>query len=79
MQIFQNLIGNAIKYSRENVPSKIEISAFDAGEKLWGFTIKDNGLGIDKTYFEKIFVLFQRVHSNEKYTGSGIGLAIVKN
>ena len=45
---------------------------------MWGFAVKDNGLGIDKSYFEKIFVLFQRVHPTEIQTGSGIGLAIVK-
>lgn len=77
-QIFQNLIGNAIKYSRDNVAPTIEITEFNAGDKMWGFAVKDNGLGIDKSYFEKIFVLFQRVHPTEIQTGSGIGLAIVK-
>ena len=75
-QVFQNLIENAIKFRREETPS-IHISA----KKLkaeWKFSIKDNGIGIEKQYFDRIFVIFQRLHTRKKYVGTGIGLAICK-
>jgi light-regulated signal transduction histidine kinase (bacteriophytochrome) len=75
-QLFQNLIGNAIKYQNPGVP-QIHIAARH-GEGKWIFSIKDNGLGIDPQYFEKIFGMFQRLHKREEFAGTGIGLAICK-
>ncbi|MCC5914400.1 MAG: PAS domain-containing protein [Balneolaceae bacterium] len=75
--LFQNLIMNALKYSREGVPPKIEI----AGKKLadeWQISVIDNGIGISEEYFEEIFNLYRRLHTNEGKSGSGIGLAICK-
>jgi chemotaxis family two-component system sensor kinase Cph1 len=75
-QLFQNLIANAIKF-HGNDPIRIEIRA----EKLDGeykFSVRDNGIGISPEYFEKIFGMFQRLHANEKFAGTGIGLAICR-
>jgi PAS domain S-box-containing protein len=77
MQIFSNLIGNSLKYAKDDVAAEIEISCVDLGDK-WKFAIKDNGIGIEEEYFNKIFVIFQRLHHKEEYSGTGMGLAIVK-
>ncbi|MCC5937929.1 MAG: PAS domain S-box protein [Lunatimonas sp.] len=77
LQIFQNLIGNAVKYRRAGIQPIIRIT----GEELdseWFFSVTDNGIGISSEYFEKIFILFQRLHNKDEYSGNGIGLAIVK-
>jgi PAS domain S-box-containing protein len=77
IQLFQNLVGNAIKYQRPGVP-RVHVSAAKGGEKRWIFSVQDNGLGIDSQYFEKIFGVFQRLHKREEFAGTGIGLAICK-
>ncbi|MGA7971154.1 MAG: ATP-binding protein, partial [Terriglobales bacterium] len=76
-QLFQNLIGNGIKYQNPGIP-KVHISATRNGGKKWTFAVKDNGLGIDSQYFERIFGMFQRLHKREEFAGTGIGLAICK-
>ena len=75
-QLFQNLIGNALKYrNKEN--TEIEIG-FIEEDQFYQFFVKDNGIGIDPKYFDKIFVIFQRLHNKNEYSGTGIGLAICK-
>jgi light-regulated signal transduction histidine kinase (bacteriophytochrome) len=76
-QLFQNLIGNAIKYQQPGNIPEIKISATDNIDH-WQFIVADNGIGIDQDYFNKIFVIFQRLHSKDEYSGTGIGLAICK-
>jgi PAS domain S-box-containing protein len=76
-QVFQNLIGNAIKYRGAEIP-RIHVSSATNGGKERIFSVRDNGMGIDSQYFERIFVLFQRLHAREEFAGTGIGLAICK-
>ena len=75
-QLFQNLITNAIKFHAEQ-PPRVEISA-ERRETEWVFRVADNGIGIDSAYVERIFVLFQRLHTRQEYPGTGIGLAICR-
>jgi PAS domain S-box-containing protein len=77
VQLFQNLIGNAIKYQAPGTPT-VHISAAKDGKGGWIFAIKDNGLGIEAQYFERIFGMFQRLHKRDEFSGTGIGLAICK-
>jgi light-regulated signal transduction histidine kinase (bacteriophytochrome) len=74
MQLLQNLIGNAIKF-RGKEPPQIHIGVRPVGERLL-FFVRDNGIGIDPQYTERVFVIFQRLHSQQQYPGTGIGLAI---
>ncbi|MFI5172147.1 MAG: PAS domain S-box protein [Chitinophagales bacterium] len=76
-QVFQNLVDNAIKFRAKKRKPEIIISVNDIGDK-WELTFKDNGIGISQEYFQRIFVIFQRLHTPDEYTGTGIGLAICK-
>lgn len=75
-QLFQNLIGNALKF-RAGHPLQIHVGA-QSRENEWALSVRDNGIGIDPRYFDRIFTIFQRLHSREKYPGTGIGLAVCK-
>ncbi len=75
--LFQNFINNAIKFQRPNIVPKIMVSAIQK-DKYWEFAIRDNGIGIEEKYYEKIFQIFQRLHTQEAYEGTGIGLAHCK-
>jgi two-component system, chemotaxis family, sensor kinase Cph1 len=77
IQLFQNLIGNALKYRIEEEPPRIQVSAVQRQE-AWEFRVKDNGIGFDPQYEEKIFQIFQRLHRDTEFPGTGIGLAICK-
>ncbi len=76
-QIFQNLISNSLKYCNAEGGVIIKIGAVEK-EMQWQFSINDNGIGISKENYEKVFIIFQRLHGKEKYPGTGIGLAITK-
>ncbi len=74
-QLFQNIISNGLKYHRKDIKPEIVIEAVSLNDS-WMFTISDNGIGIDKQYFSKIFEIFQRLHNKDEYSGTGIGLSI---
>jgi PAS domain S-box-containing protein len=76
-QLLQNLIGNAIKFRKKDESIRIHVGVQDAGEE-WRFSVSDNGIGIEPQYFERIFMVFQRLHTRDEYPGTGIGLAICK-
>lgn len=75
--LWQNLVGNAVKFRREGQPPRIEIDCAPATEG-WVFTVSDNGIGIAEEFAEKVFVIFQRLHGRDAYSGTGIGLALCK-
>ena len=76
-QLLQNLIGNGLKY-RDSKPPVIHIGVAPEDDGLWRFAVRDNGIGIDAKDAERVFVIFQRLHSREEYSGTGIGLAVCK-
>ncbi len=77
VQVFENLISNAIKFRRPDAPPEVRISAV-RDLRMWHVMIADNGIGIEAEYYDRIFVIFQRLHTRDVYPGTGIGLAIVK-
>ena len=77
MQLFQNLIGNAIKFRKKEEPPRIHVGV-QRQEDAWLFSVQDNGIGIDPQFADRIFVIFQRLHTRDEYPGSGMGLAICK-
>ena len=78
-KVFQNIISNAIKFSKPNEPPKIQISAKkDEEHNEYIFSVQDNGIGMEPQYAERIFTIFQRLHTMEEYKGTGIGLSIVR-
>ena len=75
--LFVNLVGNSLKFRRPDVPPRIEITAARV-DGDWQITVRDNGIGIEREFADKVFVIFQRLHARDAYEGTGIGLAIVK-
>jgi light-regulated signal transduction histidine kinase (bacteriophytochrome) len=75
-QVFQNLVANAIRFRGEE-PPRIHVSAAHAGNE-WTLSVADNGIGVDPQYTDRIFIIFQRLHTRAEYPGTGIGLAICK-
>lgn len=76
--VFQNLIGNGLKYQNDGTVPRINITFDESDETEWHFIVSDNGIGIEREYFEKIFVIFQRLHYKNEFSGTGVGLAICK-
>ena len=78
-RVFQNIMGNAIKYKKANKKPEVHISAHENNKtNEYVFSVSDNGIGIEKQYLDKIFHIFQRLHTIDKYQGTGIGLSVVK-
>jgi signal transduction histidine kinase len=79
--VWQNLLGNAVKFRRDGVAPRIVIEcepSEDGGDDGWNFSVSDNGIGIPEEFVDKVFVIFQRLHGRDSYTGTGIGLALCK-
>jgi light-regulated signal transduction histidine kinase (bacteriophytochrome) len=76
-QVFQNLLGNAIKFTKPGEAPRVDVTAGRSGNE-WLFSVRDQGIGIDPQYADRIFLIFQRLHSREEYPGTGIGLSLCK-
>ncbi|MCB0633495.1 MAG: PAS domain S-box protein [Lewinella sp.] len=76
-QLFQNLMANAIKFRREDLPPVVQVSCNDLGN-FWQFEVRDNGIGVDPEFHDKIFLLFKKLHSRQDFQGTGLGLAICR-
>lgn len=76
-QVFHNIIGNSLKYQNGTTPPIVSITGSETALH-WQFSITDNGIGIEERYFDKIFVVFQRLHNKDEYSGTGVGLSICK-
>jgi len=77
-QLFYNLIGNALKFSLEDISPIVQVAAQEVREGVWQITVADNGIGFDEKYEERIFGVFQRLHTRQEYEGTGVGLALCK-
>jgi light-regulated signal transduction histidine kinase (bacteriophytochrome) len=77
IQLFQNLIGNALKFRKPGQPPLVEVRAGPDGD-FWRFSVRDNGIGLDPRFSDRIFTIFQRLHTRDEYEGTGLGLAICK-
>ena len=77
VQVFQNLIGNAVKFRRPGQKPVVRVSPTRT-DRGWIFAVQDNGIGIERQYFDRIFQMFQRLHSRSEYAGTGIGLSLCK-
>lgn len=78
VQLFQNLLANAVKFRRQDTAPKIIIQAKLTTDNYWLFSVEDNGIGISPKYFDRIFKIFKRLHTNREFTGTGVGLALCR-
>lgn len=76
--VWQNLIGNAVKFGRQGVAPRVVVDCRADGDGSWLFSVSDNGIGVGDEFVDKVFVIFQRLHGRDAYTGTGIGLALCK-
>ena len=77
LNAIQNLLSNAIKFHKKNEKPIIHVSG-ETKESYWELSVKDNGIGINQEFFDRIFIIFQRLHKKNEYGGTGIGLAVCK-